>query len=69
MAIHPLLDLSPRTHILHAHITFTPGTHISNISLAALTGDSHYLSWEEVYSMTPALDGYPLHSDKTLALG
>src|SRR5882724_6972916 len=27
-----------------------------------------YLSGEEVYCMIPALDGYPLHLDKTLAL-
>jgi len=38
-------------------------------SLAPLTGYSQYLNWEEVYCMTPALDGYLLHSDKTLTLG
>ena len=34
---------------------------INIFSLAALTGDSQYLSWEEVYCTTPALDGYPSH--------
>src|SRR5882724_9832617 len=29
------------------------------LSLAALTGVSQYLSGEEVYCTTPALDGYP----------
>ena len=38
-------------------------------SLDALTGEGQYLCGEEVYFMTPALDGYPLHLDKTLTPG
>jgi len=38
------------------------------LSLAALTGDSQYLSGEEVYCTTPALDGYPLLSDDDVTL-